>query len=123
MKKYLVFTIREFLGLDNQLNIYNNCLENIGLATKNQLQKKVNEFNQEIDQRITLNRRRLLYTGVDLLESMALTSLGILPISSLLVRSITTPVTNISSNSVEEIIRLRDVWDAALKKMLNIIRK
>src|SRR6266496_1535407 len=116
MKKYIVFTIREFLELDNQLNIYNNCLENISLATKNQLQKRVNEFNQEIDQRITLNRRRLLYTGVDLLESMALTSLGILPISSLLVRSITTPVTNISSNSIEDIIRLRDVWDAALKK-------
>lgn len=112
-----------FSILDNQLNIYNNYLENIGLATENQLQERVNQFNQEVDQRIALNRRRLLYTGVGLLGSMALTSLGMPPIGGLFVRSITPSVINISSNSIEEIIRLRDVWDAALKKMLTIIKK
>jgi len=111
-----------FSVLDNQVSTYNNYLENTGLATENQLQEKVDEFNQEVDQRIALNRKRLIYTGVGILGSMALTSLGIPPLGGLLVRSITS-TSNVSSNSVEEIIRFRDVWDAALKKMLNIIQK
>lgn len=111
-----------FSVLDNQVSTYNNYLENTGLATENQLQEKVDEFNQEVDQRIALNRKRLIYTGVGILGSMALTSLGIPPLGGLLVRNITS-TSNVSSNSVEEIIRFRDVWDAALKKMLNIIQK
>lgn len=111
-----------FSILDNQVSTYNNYLENTGLATENQLQERVDEFNQEVDQRIALNRKRLIYTGVGILGSMALTSLGIPPLGGLLVRSITS-TSNVSSNSVEEIIRFRDVWDAALKKMLNIIQK
>jgi len=109
--------------LDNQINNYYNYLENTNLATENQLEDRVNEFNQEVDQRIVLNRKKMLYAGVGILGSMALTSLGMPPVGGLLVRSITPSVTNISSNSVEEIIRLRDVWDAALKKMLSIIGK
>jgi hypothetical protein len=116
-------TNQVFSILNSQVSSYNNYLENKGLATENQLQERVNEFNQEVDQRITLNKRRILYTGIGLLGSIALTSLGMPPLGGLLVRSITPPIINISSDSVEEVIRLRDVWDAALKKMLTIIKK
>jgi hypothetical protein len=46
------------------------------------------------------------------------------PIGGLLVRSLSSTVPTISSsNSVSEIIRFRDVWDASLKKMLDFIQK
>lgn len=117
-------TNQVFSILDTQIDSYNNYLDRARLATETQLEERVQEFHQEVDQRIALNRRRLLYTGVGILGSMALTTLGMPPLGGLLVRSVTAPTSSIiSSNSVEEIIRFRDVWDAALKKMLNIIQK
>jgi hypothetical protein len=117
-------TNQVFSILDNQVSDYNNYLDDAHLATETQLEERVQEFNQEVDQRISLNRKRVLYAGVGLLGSMALTSLGMPPIGGLLVRSLSSTVPTISSsNSVSEIIRFRDVWDASLKKMLDFIQK
>jgi hypothetical protein len=117
-------TNQVFSILDTQVISYNNYLDNIRLATETQLEERVQEFHQEVDQRIALNRRRVLYAGVGLLGSMVLSSIGMPPVGGLLVRALTSSETVVSSTqSVGEIIRLRDVWDASLKKMLDIIRK
>lgn len=117
-------TNQVFSILDTQVISYNNYLDGVRLATETQLEERVQEFHQEVDQRIALTRRRVLYAGVGLLGSMALSSFGMPPIGGLLVRALTTSETVVSSTqSVGEIIRLRDVWDASLKKMLDIIQK
>lgn len=113
-----------FSILDTQVTSYNNYLDSVRLATETQLEERVQEFHQDVDQRIALNRRRVFYTGVGLLSSMALSSFGMPPIGGLVVRALTSSDTVVSSTeSVREIIRLRDVWDASLKKMLDIIQK
>ena len=46
------------------------------------------------------------------------------PVGKLLVRALTSSETVVSSTqSVGKIIRLRDIWYASLKKMLDIIQK
>lgn len=113
-----------FSILDTQVVSYNNYLDGVRLATETQLEERVQEFHQEVDQKIALNRRRILMAGAGLLGSMALSSFGMPPVGGLLVRSLTSRDTIVSSTeSVGEVIRLRDVWDAALKKMLDIIQK
>ncbi len=117
-------TNRVFSILDTQVISYNNYLDGVRLATETQLEERVQEFHQEVDHRIALNRRRVLYAGVGLLGSMALSSIGMPPIGGLLVRSLTSSDSITSTTqSVGEIIRFRDVWDASLRKMLNIIQK
>ena len=56
-----------------------------------------------------------------LVGSMALISIGLPPLGGVIARTIA----NISTNSASsnEIIRLKDVWDASLKKLLDIIEK
>jgi len=117
-------TNQVFSILNTQVISYNSYLDGVQLATETQLEERVQEFHQEVDQRVALNRRRVLYAGVGLLGSMALSSFGMPPVGGLLVRALTTSETVVSStSSVVEIIRLRDVWDASLKKMLDIIQK
>ena len=117
-------TNQVFSILDTQVVSYNNYLDGVGLATETQLEERVQEFHQKVDQRIALNRRRVLYAGVGLLGSMALSSIGMPPIGGLLIRSLTSSDSIIyTTQSVGKIIRLRDVWDALLKKMLDIIQK
>jgi hypothetical protein len=117
-------TNQVFSVLDTQIISYNNYLDGVRLATETQLEGRVQEFHQEVDQRIALNRRRVLYAGVGLLGSMVLSSFGMPPVGGLFVRALTSGETVVSSTqSIGEIIRLRDVWDASLKKMLNIIQK
>ena len=69
-----------------------------------------------MDKRIAINRRRVMYAGMGLVGFMALTSMGLV-----IARTLTNITTN--SSSLSEIIRLRDVWDASLKKLLDIIDK
>ena len=57
-----------------------------------------------------------MYAGMGLVGFMALTSMGLV-----IARTLTNITTN--SSSLSEIIRLRDVWDASLKKLLDIIDK
>lgn len=117
-------TNRIFSVLDTQVFTYNNYLDGVRLATETQLEERVQEFYQEVDQINTLRRRRVFYTGVGLLGSMALGSFGMPPVGGLLIRALTSSETVVSSTqSIGEIIRLRDVWDASLKKMLDIIQK
>lgn len=52
---------------------------------------------------------------------MALTSMGLPPIGGVLARTLLDTTTN--SSNLRETVRLRDVWDASLKKLLNIIEK
>ena len=96
--------------LENYIPVYNDYLGSIRLATEEQL-----------EERIILNRQRIMYTGMGLIGSMALTSIGLPPIGGV----IAIAVANVSANSSNstEIIRLRDVWDASLKKLLDIIEK
>ena len=107
--------------LENHIPIYNNYLESIRLATEEQLEGRTQEFLQQIEERINLNCQRILYAGMGLVGSMALTSIGLPPLGGVIARTIA----NISTNSASsnEIIRLRDVWDASLKKLLDIIEK
>lgn len=101
-------TNQVFSILDTQVTSYNNYLDSVRLATETQLEERVQEFHQEVDQRIELNRRRVLIAGVG---SMALSSIGMPPIGGLLVRSLTSSTNVISStDSVVEIVRFRDVW-------------
>jgi hypothetical protein len=116
-------TNQVFSILDIQVISYNNYLDGVRLATETQLEERVQEFHQEVDQRIALNRRRVLYAGVGLLGSMALSSFGMPPVGGLIVRALTSTETIYTITSVREIIRLRDVWDASLKKILDIIQK
>ena len=73
-------TNQVFSILDTQMTMYNNYLDGVRLATETQLEERVQEFHQEVDQRIIINRRRVIYTGVGLLGSMALSSFGMPPI-------------------------------------------
>ena len=52
---------------------YNNYLESICLATEEKLEKHTQEFYQEIEERIILKRRRIMYAGLGLIGSRALT--------------------------------------------------
>jgi hypothetical protein len=45
-----------FSIFDTQVVSYNLYLDNVILATDEQLDQRVKEFNQEVDQRITVNR-------------------------------------------------------------------
>lgn len=107
--------------LENHIPVYNDYLESIRLATDEQLEERTQEFRQEVEERIILNRQRLMYAGMGLIGSMALTSIGLPPIGGVIARTVANVSTN-SSNSTE-IIRLRDIWDASLKKLLDIIEK
>lgn len=108
------------LLLNTHISSYNDYLYNVGLASENQIEQRVQEFYQQVDQRILLNRRALLYAGAGLLGTMAISSLGMPPVGGLLIRALTQSDTNYSG---EEIVRLRDVWDFSLKKLLSIIKK
>ena len=107
--------------LENHIPVYNDYLESIRLSTEEQLEERTQEFHQQVEERIILNRQRILYAGMGLVGSMALTSMGFPPVGGVIARTIA----NVSSNSSRssEIIRLRDVWDASLKKLLDIIEK
>ena len=107
--------------LENHIPIYNNYLESIRLATEEQLEGRTQEFLQQIEERINLNCQRILYAGMGLVGSMALTSIGLPPFGGVIARTVANVSSNSSSSS--EIIRLRDVWDASLKKLLDIIEK
>ena len=107
--------------LENHIPIYNNYLESIRLATEEQLEGRTQEFLQQIEERINLNCQRILYAGMGLVGSMALTSIGLPPFGGVIARTVANVSSNFSSSS--EIIRLRDVWDASLKKLLDIIEK
>lgn len=110
--------------LRSNVPIYNEYLNNLRLVTEEQLQERTEEFNQEINERIRINRRRILYAGFGLVGSMALTSAGLPPVGGVIARTISNLSLNSSNNnSLNDIIRLRDIWDASLKKLLNIIEK
>jgi len=108
--------------LQNHIPIYNDYLESLSLATNSQLDERCEEFYQQVDERIALNRRRVLYAGLGLVGSMALTSIGLPPLGGIIARTVANVSSNSSMNS-NEVIRLRDVWDASLKKLLDIIEK
>lgn len=116
-----------FSILDSQISNYNNYLNEVELATEEQLQERVQRFHREIDDRIALNRRRMVYAGIGLLSSITLTSVGIPPLvlNSLLLR-LPSFISNerliVPAPQVEEVVRFRDVFDAFLKKMLFIIQ-
>ena len=93
--------------LENHIPIYNNYLESIRLATEEQLEGRTQEFLQQIEERINLNRQRILYAGMGLVGSMALTSIGLPPFGGVIARTVANVSSNSSSSS--EIIRLRDV--------------
>ena len=107
--------------LENHIPVYNDYLESIRLSTEEQLEERTQEFHQQVEERIILNRQRILYAGMGLVGSMALTSMGFPPVGGVIARTIANVSSNSSSSS--EIIRLRDVWDASLKKLLDIIEK
>lgn len=107
--------------LENHIPVYNDYLENIRLATDEQLEERTQEFHQQLEERMVLNRRRIMYAGLGLVGSMALSSAGLPPVGGVIARTVANVSTN-SSNSTE-IIRLRDIWDASLKKLLDIIEK
>ena len=107
--------------LENYIPVYNDYLESIRLSTEEQLEERTQEFHQQVEERIILNRQRILYAGMGLVGSMALTSMGFPPVGGVIARTIANVSSNSSSSS--EIIRLRDVWDASLKKLLDIIEK
>ena len=99
--------------LENHIPVYNNYLESIRLATEEQLEERTQEFRQEVEEHITLNRRRVMYAGMGLIGSMALSSVGLPPVGRVIARAVANATANSSNSS--EIIRLRDVWDASLK--------
>lgn len=107
--------------LENHIPVYNDYLESIRLSTEEQLEERTQEFHQQVEERIILNRQRILYAGMGLVGSMALTSMGFPPVGGVIARTIANVSSNSSSSS--EIIRLKDVWDASLKKLLDIIEK
>ena len=107
--------------LQNHIPVYNDYLESLRLARDEHLNERAEEFLQQVEERLLLNRRRMLYAGLGLVGSMALSSAGLPPIGGVIARAIANASTN-SSNS-NEIIRLRDLWDASLKKLLDIIEK
>nr|YP_009178775.1 orf269a [Peronospora tabacina]ALJ78426.1 orf269a [Peronospora tabacina]ALJ78473.1 orf269a [Peronospora tabacina] len=90
-------TNQVFSVLDTQMISYNDYLDGVRLATETQLEERAQEFHQEVNQRIALNRRRVLYTGIGLLGSMALSSFGFPPIGGLLIRGLTSSETVVSS--------------------------
>ena len=84
--------------LENHIPVYNDYLENIRLAT-----------DEQLEERMVLNRRRIMYAGLGLVGSMALSSAGLPPVGGVIARTIANVSTNSASSN--EIIRLRDVWD------------
>ena len=92
-------TNQVFSVLDTQITSYNNYLDTVRLATETQLEERVQEFHQEVDQRIALNRRRVLYAGVGLLGSMALSSFGMPLVGDLIIRSLTSNNSRVSSST------------------------
>ena len=107
--------------LENHIPVYNDYLESIRLVTEEQLEGHTQEFYQKVEERINLNRQRILYAGRVLVGSMVLTSIGLPPPGGVITQTIANVSTN--SASLNEIIHLRDVWDASLKKLLDIIEK
>lgn len=85
--------------LENHIPIYNNYLESIRLAPDEQLAERTQEFHQQIDEQISLNRRRVLYAGLGLVGSMALTSIGLPTMGSVIART----VANISTNLIHQV--------------------
>lgn len=68
--------------LENHIPVYKNYLESLRLATEEQLKERTQEFHPPVDENIALNRRRVMYAGIGLVGSMALTLMGLPPVGS-----------------------------------------
>jgi hypothetical protein len=100
-------------------------LERLGILTEEQLNQRVRGFDQTIDTRISLNRRRMLFTVFGIASTVLLTSAGFPPVGGLLIARTLQTATTFTPTIVDNYpienssIRLRDVFD----KCLSIIYK
>lgn len=110
---------------------FDPIVEELKLATDDQLEEHVKEFRQGVDQRIAATRRKLLYTGVGIVGSIALNSMGLPPIGGLLVKYLTPDeglpsidddgfIDQINDDGTEE---SRNAWRSLLKKIYNFIKE
>lgn len=90
------------------------------MDTEEQLEERTQEFRQEVEERIVLTRQQIMYSEMDLVGSMALTFRGLPPLGGVIARTVAGATTNYSSTS-REMMHLHNVWDASLKKLLDII--
>ena len=119
-------TNRVFSILSSQVPEYNQYLYDLRLATEDQLNERTQEFYNQLNERIIINRRRMIYTGLGCIGSLALSSFGFPPIGGLLTRSLIGPFNSVTPNILlsenNNIVRLRDIWDLILLKTLKFIK-
>lgn len=119
-------TNRVFSILSSQVPEYNQYLYDLRLATEDQLNERTQEFYNQLNERIIINRRRMIYTGLGFIGSLALSSFGLPPIGGLLTRSLIGPFNSVTPNILlsenNNIVRLRDIWDLVLLKTLKFIK-
>ena len=119
-------TNRVFSILSSQVPEYNQYLYDLRLATVDQLNERTQEFYNQLNERIIINRRRMIYTGLGFIGSLALSSFGFPPIGGLLTRSLIGPFNSVTPNILlsenNNIVRLRDIWDLVLLKTLKFIK-
>lgn len=119
-------TNRVFSILSSQVPEYNQYLYDLRLATEDQLNERTQEFYNQLNEKIIINRRRMIYTGLGFIGSLALSSFGLPPIGGLLTRSLIGPFNSITPNILlsenNNIVRLRDIWDLVLLKTLKFIK-
>lgn len=119
-------TNRVFSILSSQVPEYNQYLYDLRLATEDQLNERTQEFYNQLNERIIINRRRMIYTGLGFIGSLLLSSFGLPPIGGLLTRSLIGPFNSVTPNILlsenNNIVRLRDIWDLVLLKTLKFIK-
>lgn len=85
----VIFNIEQIVNiLENHIPRYNTYLDSLHLLTNEQLEECTQEFYQEIEEQIFKNRQRILYAGMGLVGSMALTSVGLPPLGGVLTKAI-----------------------------------
>lgn len=81
---------------------------------QNQLEERTEEFIQQV---VKSSKNFICRNGFN----NALTTLGLPPVGGVIARTLSNVSNNPSSYATNDIVKLRDVWDASLKKILDII--
>lgn len=124
-ESYVIYSTHQVLSIPPSITYeYRNILDSIGLLTEEHLSERTDEFNKQVEERMIVNRRRILMVGTGILATTALSTIGLPPIGGLIVRGISNVVETTSEvvPSTTSSIRLRDLFDQTLVNIHNYIK-
>lgn len=124
-ESYVIYSTHQVLSIPPSITYeYRNILDSIGLLTEEHLSERTDEFHKQVEEKMIVNRRRILMVGAGILATTALSTIGVPPIGGLIVRGISNVVETTSEvvPPTTSSIRLRDLFDQTLVNIYNYIK-